>query len=243
MGELQERITSTQGGLGHLGAGDLRAGRRPHRPGAGVGVRPPERDHGALAGARRAGDLPRGGPARLDLDDPQAGHPRRGALPHRDRGPGDAAALQGAAGHHRHPRHRRALRRGQADRGAGAQDPALPLAAVLRRRAVHRARGRVRPGRGDRARLRARSSRASTTRSPSAPSTCRASIDQVLRGGPGHARAPTPSRRRSGWPTAGPHPARARSSPPRARSSTATWSSSRPGPPPARSASSPITCP
>ena len=36
-------------GLGHLGAGDLRAGRRPHRPGAGVGVRPPERDHDAVA--------------------------------------------------------------------------------------------------------------------------------------------------------------------------------------------------
>ena len=36
-------------GLGHLGAGDLRAGGRPHRPGAGVGVRPPQRDDGALA--------------------------------------------------------------------------------------------------------------------------------------------------------------------------------------------------
>ena len=37
--------------------------------------------------------------------------------------------------------------------GAGAQDRALPVAAVLRRRAVHRPRGRVRPGRGDRARV------------------------------------------------------------------------------------------
>ena len=37
---------------------------------------------------------------------------------HRDRGPGGAAALQGAAGHHRDPRHRRALRRGQASRSA-----------------------------------------------------------------------------------------------------------------------------
>ena len=34
MGQLQERITSTPHGLGHVGAGDLRAGRRPHRPGA-----------------------------------------------------------------------------------------------------------------------------------------------------------------------------------------------------------------
>ena len=31
-------------GLDHLGAGDLRARRRPHRPGAGDGVRPPRRD-------------------------------------------------------------------------------------------------------------------------------------------------------------------------------------------------------
>ena len=34
-----------QRGLGHLDPGDLRAGRRPHRPGSGVGVRAPERDH------------------------------------------------------------------------------------------------------------------------------------------------------------------------------------------------------
>ena len=43
MGQLQERITSTAQGLGHLGAGDLRARRRPHRPGAGEHVRPPRR--------------------------------------------------------------------------------------------------------------------------------------------------------------------------------------------------------
>ena len=46
MGELQERITSTKQGLDHLGAGHLRAGRRPHRPGAGrrrspTSTRPP----------------------------------------------------------------------------------------------------------------------------------------------------------------------------------------------------------
>ena len=64
------------------------------------------------------------------------------------RGAAGAAALQGPAGHHRHPRHRRALRRGQADRGARAQDPALPLAAELRRRAVHRHARQVREARG-----------------------------------------------------------------------------------------------
>jgi F-type H+-transporting ATPase subunit beta len=44
MGALQERITSTNQGLDHLGAGDLRAGRRPDRPGAGDVLRPPRRD-------------------------------------------------------------------------------------------------------------------------------------------------------------------------------------------------------
>ena len=48
-----------------------------------------------------------------------------------------SAALQGPPGHHRHPRHGRALRGGQAHRLARAQDAAVPLAAVLRGRAVH----------------------------------------------------------------------------------------------------------
>ena len=54
-------------------------------------------------------------------------------------GQAGAAALQGPAGHHRDSRHRRALRRRQADGVAGAQDPAVPVAAVLRGGAVHRA--------------------------------------------------------------------------------------------------------
>ena len=36
-------------GLGHLDPGDLRAGRRPHRPGARVGVRAPQRHDDAVA--------------------------------------------------------------------------------------------------------------------------------------------------------------------------------------------------
>ena len=153
MGGLQERITSTERGSVTSIQADLRPRRRLHRPGAGLGVRPPQRDHGALAGDLRERDLPGGRPARLDLDDPQAGRRRRGALPHGDRGPGGPAALQGAPGHHRDPRHRRALRRGQADGLARAQDRALPLAAVLRRRAVHRPQRRVRAGRRDGPRL------------------------------------------------------------------------------------------
>ena len=59
-----------------------------------------------------------------------------------------AAALQGAARHHRDPRHGRALARGQARGGARAQDPALPVAAVHRRRSVHRLAGQVRVAEG-----------------------------------------------------------------------------------------------
>ena len=50
----------------------------------------------------------------------------------------DPAALQGAAGHHRHSRHGRALGRGQADGGPRPQDRALHVAALRRRRRVHR---------------------------------------------------------------------------------------------------------
>ena len=101
-------------GLGHVGAGDLRAGRRPHRPGAGGDLRAPRRVDGALARDRRAGDLPGRRPARLVLARAPAGHRRRGALPHGDGRAGDAPALQGAPGHHRHPRDGRALGRGPA---------------------------------------------------------------------------------------------------------------------------------
>jgi F-type H+-transporting ATPase subunit beta len=67
---------------------------------------------------------------------------RPGALRGGARRAGRAAALQGAEGHHRHPRHGRAVRGRQADRGPGAQDPALPVAAVLRRRDLHRSPGK-----------------------------------------------------------------------------------------------------
>ena len=96
-------------------------------------------------------------------------------------GPGDPAALQGAAGHHRHPRHRRALRRGQADGLARAQDPALPRAS----RSSSPSSSPAAPGSTCRwprrcARSR-RSSRESTTTSPSAPSTCRARSSRCWR--------------------------------------------------------------
>ena len=138
-------------GLGHLDPGRLRPGGRPHGPGAGLGVRAPQRDDVAVARDLREGHLPGRRPARLDLDDPQARDRRRGALQGRQRGQAGAAALPRAAGHHRHPRHRRALRRGPRARAARAPHRALPVAAVPRRRAVHRHPGRLRADRRDRA--------------------------------------------------------------------------------------------
>ncbi len=77
-------------------------------------------------------------PLELDLAHADAGGRRPGALRRRPAGPAGAAALQGASGHHRDPRHGRAVRRGQADRRPGPQDRALPVAAVRRRGGVHR---------------------------------------------------------------------------------------------------------
>ena len=88
-----------------------------------------------------------------------------------NRGQGGAPALQGAPGHHRDPRDRRALRRGQGDGQPRPQDRALPVPAVPRRRAVHRHRRACTSRSPSRSAASRRSSRASTTTSPSAPSS------------------------------------------------------------------------
>ena len=85
----------------------------------------------------------------------------------RPAGAGGAAALQGAAGHHRHPRSRRALRGGPGHRGPGPQDPAVPVAAVLRRRGVHRSARASTCRSRRRSRASRRSSTASSTTCPS----------------------------------------------------------------------------
>ena len=79
--------------------------------------------------------------ARLDLAHARPDDRRRGALPGCPPRAGNPAALQVAAGHHRHPRHGRAFGRGQDDRGARPQGRALPVAALLRGRSVHRFAG------------------------------------------------------------------------------------------------------
>ncbi len=65
---------------------------------------------------------------------------RRTAHPER------AAALQGAPGHHRDPRSRRAVGGGPGDGQPGQEDPALPVAAVQRRRGLHGSEGCDGPG-------------------------------------------------------------------------------------------------
>jgi F-type H+/Na+-transporting ATPase subunit beta len=71
------------------------------------------------------------------------------ALLHRPPGAAGPAEVQGASGHHRHPGHGRALRRGQAGRRPRPPDPALPFPALPRRRDVHRHSRQVRQARGN----------------------------------------------------------------------------------------------
>ena len=121
------------GALHHVAAGGVRARRRLHRPGAVHDLHPPRRHHRAVPADRLARHLPGGRPPGVDVEHP---HPRgrgRPALRRGPPGPGRAPALPGAPGHHRHPRSRRAVRGGPADREPGPQDPALPVAALQRR--------------------------------------------------------------------------------------------------------------
>ena len=114
MGQLQERITSTNKGSVtsvqaiYVPADDLTdpapANTFAHLDSTTVLSR----------GARRAGHLPGRRPARLDLARAQPRHRLRRALRHGDARAGDPPALQGPPGHHRHPRDRGALRRGPA---------------------------------------------------------------------------------------------------------------------------------
>src|SRR5437773_1888253 len=77
---------------------------RHHRPRTCHGLRPSRRDDRVETAAHRAGHLSRRGPAHLDLADPRRRDPRPGALSDGARGPVDPPAVQGPAGHHRHPR-------------------------------------------------------------------------------------------------------------------------------------------
>ena len=109
MGALQERITTTQKGsitsvqAIYVPADDL-TDPAPATSFAHLG-----RHHGVVARHRRKGHLPGGRPAGLDLAHARSARRRPGALRHRPPRAADPPALQGAAGHHRHSRHGRAV--------------------------------------------------------------------------------------------------------------------------------------
>ena len=145
MGDLQERITSTHKGSITSFQAIYVPRRRLHRPRRGHELRPPGRGRRAGTLHRGAGALPRRRPAHVVLPHPGPAHRGRGPLQHGARRAGRAAALQGPARHHRHPRHGGAFRRGQDHGEPGAPHTALPVAAVLRRGAVHGQGRPVRP--------------------------------------------------------------------------------------------------
>ena len=77
-------------------------------------------------------------PLELDLTHALPARRRRRALQHRAFGAAGAAALQVLAGHHCHSRHGRTVGRGQDHGGPRPQGGTLPVAAVPRRRSLHR---------------------------------------------------------------------------------------------------------
>ena len=145
MGALQERITTTTQGLDHLGAGDLRAGRRLDRPGAGDLVRPSGRHHGAEPRDLGKGHLSGGRSARLDLAHAvaAASSARSTTRPRAwcsrccrsYKSLQDIIAILGMD---------ELSEEDKIDGGARAQDRALPVAAVPRRRSLHRLARQVR---------------------------------------------------------------------------------------------------
>ncbi len=144
MGALQERITTTK-------KGSITSVQAIYVPADDLTDPAPATSFAHLDAttvlSRQIAELgiyPAVDPLELDLAHARPAGCRRRALPDRPRRAARLADLQVAARHHRDPRHGRIIRRGPADRRAGAQDPALPVAALPRRRGVHRQPGRVR---------------------------------------------------------------------------------------------------
>ena len=137
MGQLQERITSTRG---H----SITSMQAIYVPADDYTDPAPATTFAHLDATTELsreiasrGSVPGGRPADLDLADPGPAVRRTGALRRRGSGEADPAAEQGAAGHHRHPRCRRAVRGGQ-DRGQpGPPDPAVPEPEHLHGDQVH----------------------------------------------------------------------------------------------------------
>ncbi len=148
MGALQERITTTQ-------KGSITSVQAIYVPADDLTDPAPATSFAHLDATTvlsraisEKGIYPAVDPLELDLAHALAARRRPGALRHRASGPAGAPALQVAPGHHRHSRHGRAFGRGQADGGPRPQDRALPVAAVPRRRNLHRLARQVRRPRG-----------------------------------------------------------------------------------------------
>ncbi len=133
MGDLQERITSTRNG-------SITSVQAIYVPADDITDPAPATAFAHLDatvvlsqshhGARH---LPRGRSARLVVANPRRPVHWRAPLQGGHRRPAHPAALQGAAGHHRDPRHGRAFGRRQEDRRTRPPHSALHVAAVRRR--------------------------------------------------------------------------------------------------------------
>ena len=158
--------------LDHLDAGDLRARRRLHRPGAGHHVRAPRRDHRAVARDRVARHLPGGGPADLDVADPRPAVHRPGRTTTRRSGSSrSCSATRSCRTSSRSsvstscPRRTRSSSRGPAgSSGSCRRTPTSPSSSPASRARPSRSRT---PSRRS-----TRSATASTTTSPSRRSSC-----------------------------------------------------------------------
>jgi F-type H+-transporting ATPase subunit beta len=131
MGELQERITSTKNG-------SITSVQAVYVPADDLTDPAPANTFAHLDAttvlSRHLGNgyLPGRGSAGFDFTHPLAGGHGRRALRCRHPCAGDPATLQGITGHHRHPGHGRAIRRGQAHRNPCPQAAVLPVTALPR---------------------------------------------------------------------------------------------------------------
>ena len=132
MGALQERITTTQ-------KGSITSVQAIYVPADDLTDPAPAASFAHLDATTvlsrsiaEKGIYPAVDPLELDVAHARSAHRRRGALPGRSPRAVDPAALQGAAGHHRHSRHGRAVGRGQAHGCTRPQDRAFHVAAVPR---------------------------------------------------------------------------------------------------------------
>lgn len=141
MGALQERIASTsKGAITSVQAVYVPADD-PTDPAPGCGVWAARRVPLPGTGDFGKGDLPRRGPAGVVQPRARSAVRGRAALPRGPAGADDSPAVPRTARHHRDPRRRGVGRRRQAGRASGSPDGAVPLAAVLGGRSVHRQAG------------------------------------------------------------------------------------------------------